>query len=290
MTAVEQLKIPFFLPSLAIINTGTNFAVFRIFARSIGEFLHSYSSTTRAARFTVSEQTIPYTMDGKLTHIVKKYLQSCEDQKPSDETVIDHILSTHTEYQRKTQAVFRKHAVQIIHKVQESLSSGTTSPKKGLKRKKSTSAEESKPSNLKVEPVSPGNMLNSSLHRSYNGAVNKAKALNNAEESNPNSAPSSTRKRKMRKKSKAEEGPGSDNEGAPGGGGGGSSIVERPSARYSDIGGIESVLQEVRQLIEYPLSHPEIYAELGVEPPRGILLHGPPGCGKTLLANAVAGT
>eukprot|EP00935_MAST-01C_sp_MAST-1C-sp1_P000043 g43.t1 len=64
---------------------------------------------------------------------------------------------------------------------------------------------------------------------------------------------------------------------------------ERPTARYSDVGGIDAVLKEVRQLIEYPITHPEIYVHLGVEPPRGILLHGPPGCGKTLLANAVAG-
>ncbi|CAM9898885.1 unnamed protein product [Ectocarpus sp. 4 AP-2014] len=79
-----------------------------------------------------------------------------------------------------------------------------------------------------------------------------------------------------------------------GGGGGGAAaaaglVVERPSARYDDLGGISGILQEVRELIEYPLVHPEVYAHLGIEPPRGILLHGPPGCGKTLLANAIAG-
>ena len=65
--------------------------------------------------------------------------------------------------------------------------------------------------------------------------------------------------------------------------------VERPTARFTDLAGIDAVLQDVRELIEYPLKYPEVYAYLGVEPPRGILLHGPPGCGKTLLANAVAG-
>ncbi|KAF4145062.1 AAA+ lid domain [Phytophthora infestans] len=66
-------------------------------------------------------------------------------------------------------------------------------------------------------------------------------------------------------------------------------VVERPSARYSDVGGIQSILQEVRELIEYPLTHPEVYAHLGVEPPRGVLLHGPPGTGKSMLAHAIAG-
>ncbi|GMG18180.1 unnamed protein product [Phytophthora fragariaefolia] len=66
-------------------------------------------------------------------------------------------------------------------------------------------------------------------------------------------------------------------------------VVERPTTRYSDVGGIHAVLQEVRELIEYPLTHPEVYAHLGVEPPRGVLLHGPPGTGKSMLAHAIAG-
>jgi ribosome biogenesis ATPase len=63
---------------------------------------------------------------------------------------------------------------------------------------------------------------------------------------------------------------------------------EIPGVRYCDLGGVEQCLQDVRELIEYPLMHPEIYAHLGVEPPRGVLLHGPPGSGKTMLASAVA--
>lgn len=66
-------------------------------------------------------------------------------------------------------------------------------------------------------------------------------------------------------------------------------IVPRPNERLSDVGGIESTLQTIRELVEWPLIHKDLYQHLGVDPPRGILLHGPPGCGKTLLAHAVAG-
>ncbi|XP_035670656.1 nuclear valosin-containing protein-like [Branchiostoma floridae] len=64
--------------------------------------------------------------------------------------------------------------------------------------------------------------------------------------------------------------------------------VQKSTVKFADIGGIESCLQEVCKLLIH-LRHPEVYQTLGVTPPRGFLLHGPPGCGKTLLANAIAG-
>ncbi|MEM0043838.1 MAG: proteasome-activating nucleotidase [Sulfolobales archaeon] len=66
-------------------------------------------------------------------------------------------------------------------------------------------------------------------------------------------------------------------------------IEERPSTRYSDIGGLEEQIRELREVVELPLRDPEIFRRLGIEPPKGILLYGPPGVGKTLLARAVAG-
>jgi transitional endoplasmic reticulum ATPase len=64
--------------------------------------------------------------------------------------------------------------------------------------------------------------------------------------------------------------------------------VEVPEVHWDDIGGLENVKQELREVVEWPLKYPNTFKRLGIEPPRGILLFGPPGTGKTLLAKAVA--
>ncbi len=61
-----------------------------------------------------------------------------------------------------------------------------------------------------------------------------------------------------------------------------------PTIAYEDIGGLKNEVQKIREMIELPLKHPELFEKLGIEPPKGVLLHGPPGCGKTLIAKAVA--
>lgn len=61
-----------------------------------------------------------------------------------------------------------------------------------------------------------------------------------------------------------------------------------PIVTYEDIGGLHEEIQRIREMVELPLRHPELFQRLGIEPPRGVFLYGPPGCGKTLLAKGVA--
>ncbi|MFH1952127.1 MAG: AAA family ATPase, partial [Pseudomonadota bacterium] len=62
----------------------------------------------------------------------------------------------------------------------------------------------------------------------------------------------------------------------------------RPRISYEDIGGLGREIRRIREMIELPLKYPQLFERLGIEPPKGVLLHGPPGCGKTLIARAVA--
>jgi len=65
-------------------------------------------------------------------------------------------------------------------------------------------------------------------------------------------------------------------------------FVEIPNVTWDQIGGLEDLKQKLIESVDWPLSHPKIFERMGINPPRGILLYGPPGCGKTLLARAVA--
>ncbi|AGI47037.1 AAA family ATPase, CDC48 subfamily [Thermoplasmatales archaeon BRNA1] len=65
--------------------------------------------------------------------------------------------------------------------------------------------------------------------------------------------------------------------------------MDVPKVSYDDVGGLGDAIRQVREMIELPLKHPELFKRLGVEAPKGVLLHGPPGTGKTMLAKAVAG-
>lgn len=65
-------------------------------------------------------------------------------------------------------------------------------------------------------------------------------------------------------------------------------VDKAPTETYADVGGLEQQIQEIKEAVELPLTHPEIYEDLGVTPPKGVILYGEPGTGKTLLVKAVA--
>jgi len=68
----------------------------------------------------------------------------------------------------------------------------------------------------------------------------------------------------------------------------GTEIIEKPLTTFSDIGGLDEQIKQIRQAIELPFERPEAFREFGIEPPKGVLITGPPGTGKTMLAKAVA--
>ena len=65
-------------------------------------------------------------------------------------------------------------------------------------------------------------------------------------------------------------------------------LEKAPTETYADIGGLDQQITEIKESVELPLTHPEYYEEMGIRPPKGVILYGPPGTGKTLLAKAVA--
>lgn len=65
-------------------------------------------------------------------------------------------------------------------------------------------------------------------------------------------------------------------------------MEEKPDVKYEDIGGLDIQKQEVREAVELPLTQSDLYRQIGIDPPRGVLMFGPPGTGKTMLAKAVA--
>merc|ERR1712130_373403 len=65
-------------------------------------------------------------------------------------------------------------------------------------------------------------------------------------------------------------------------------VVEVPTVTWNDVGGLENVKRELQELVQYPVEHPEKFLKFGMMPSKGVLFYGPPGCGKTLLAKAIA--
>jgi ribosome biogenesis ATPase len=262
--------------------------------------------------------------DSKLVHLVRKFLSFSVDENPNADHIVHCLRTQHREYQRKDLAKLKKQVQKVLKRLNkgddpegEEGGGGKPSSKRALEDA-AEEAYEKKARKHDLErslQLKDSSGLNSNLQARYQrlqqdrddqAAATAAKLLeetiiNAASEGGKKSrssrdlASSKHDKSLKRKKSASSSKRGSSEGGFLAGLGenGGTDFVtqavNRPTERYSDLGGMKDVLQQIRQLVEYPLVRPEVYRHLGVDPPRGVLLRGPPGCGKTHLANAIAG-
>ena len=237
------------------------------------------------------------TIDPKLNHLVRKCLSSSNDEinPPNADQITDLLRKKYREYQRKDVTRLTRQVQTILTNLEE-------------KAEEDDYDKEAKAYDEQRSQAMNG--LNASLTRKYRKLqqdrdAEEEKALQAAEEGDMNDtneaitiedtndaskkrgregasldkraskllSGKSTKKRKSRT-SKLSGGPPE----MPGNNA--STVCEpipRPTERYKDLGGMGDVLTQIRQLVEYPLVRPELYRHLGVDPPRGVLLRGPPG-------------
>ena len=261
---------------------------------------------------TVHPNTNPnnVTVDGKLFHIVKRlWNQVIVNDTSSSSSVSDEskkiklqslVLERHREYRRRNSTWFQFNfdacMTQLLQQQQHN-----------KKRQRDEESEEDEYDQLRqsiMEQSGSGSMLNAGLRDRYkevqrerdNSAStnnNTSHKTNNHQEVLPSiaeDATSVTPKKKKKKKSLSRSASSNSLLITENKGDGLLGWTERPSERYSDLGGMEKIVKEIQELVDVTLLHPEIFHHLGVHPPRGVLLRGPPGCGKTHLANAIAGS
>lgn len=151
-----------------------------------------------------------------------------------------------------------------------------------LRRREEQALEETATVDSDFENLDDKNLMDLPDENSANKSVVALWQANKQEETeveDPSEEPGEKRQKKRHKEAskKASKKQKSKNDYSP------------PKTNLSSLGGLESVVTQLMELVGLPILHPEIYVTTGVEPPRGVLLHGPPGCGKTTIANALAG-
>mmetsp|Transcript_21923 Transcript_21923/g.60963 ORF Transcript_21923/g.60963 Transcript_21923/m.60963 type:complete len:852 (+) Transcript_21923:160-2715(+) len=232
-------------------------------------------------------------IDRKLAHLVKKMVNPNDSCPPNPDYIVTILRTQHREYQRKNMDDLRKQVVVAVDHVLANTSSSSgqqeESPARSNKKRsadqKREMAYEAAVSEQESsrEAAGVGGGLNASLRKNYKQKQDKNEATATTDK------PTAKKRRRAVPKSPAMLAA----SGSFGGDGGEAPAfltpVPRPVERYADLGGMDTTVQEIRQLVEYPLLRPELYRHLGIDPPRGVLLRGPPGTGKSHLANAVAG-
>lgn len=257
--------------------------------------------------------------DAKLLHLVRKLINLSDGASPNSDYIVTILRTQHREYLRKDLQRLRAQVEGIVQQIL----GNDPSTAESRKRKALEDEEYDQEATLNDatrEKLSIGGGLNASLRGRYQQvqksrdviaaeaaavaaaeeaaiAVSEYVFEGNDQDQEPSEASEKTNKGAKkgdkspgikRRSVKSRKSPGSSMLGSSAGGDAAAFLtpVIRPTERYSDLGGMNGVVQQIRQLVEYPLIRPELYLHLGVEPPRGVLLRGPPGTGKTHLAKA----
>ena len=200
------------------------------------------------------------TPNPKLNHILRKLVENQPNEKEiTTELIYNELLIQHKEYKRHNTEQLNSSIEIALRDIQSS-----PNPNKRLREDDIETREEGH------------NLLNSSLRDRYS-------KLNTNKEDSTNSKSKKKKKKKIIKEEVEEE------EVAPPKKSWNIIPTPHPKQRYEDMGGIDTVLSQIREFIEYPLLHSEYFLHLGISPPNGVLFTGPTGCGKTHLAHAIAG-
>ena len=247
------------------------------------------------------------TVDGKLFHIVKRLwnqviVNDTSSSFNSDESkkikLQGLVLERHREYRRRNSTWFQSNFDACM--TQLFLQEQQQQQNNNKKRQREEESDEDEYDQLRqsiMEQSGSGSMLNAGLRDRYKEVQRERNNQNNNnnktnQEVLPSIAEDATTvtPKKKKKKKSLSRSASSNSLLITDKGDGLLGWTERPTERYSDLGGMEKIVKEIQELVDVTLLHPEIFHHLGVHPPRGVLLRGPPGCGKTHLANAIAGS
>jgi len=239
-------------------------------------------------------------VDPKLLHLVNKLTSSLHDTCTTTETkdvdyIVNSLRTQYREYQRKDVAWLKQNVERILLQQHPNNNKNKKRPLLDDDSDAAYDQEAEQHDQQREAATGGGSRLNAGLRDRYRqvqqerdvaAAAAERQAAKESTDAELPQTPKSTKRVKRKKsgiKSSSTLSTTIDDTASF------TTPVPRPTERYSDLGGISDVLQQIRQLIEYPLVRPEVYQHLGVDPPRGVLLRGPPGCGKSHLANAIAG-
>ncbi len=188
----------------------------------------------------------------KLVHLVKKILRENPDWDA--QKIVERLQTQYKEYQRKNAQTLQSSVQSILHNLDQP----------------DDDPEYERAALLNDQQRGSGS-LNESLRSRYQQQQQHHQQQHTPSEDKRKNGdpPESAKKRKKLRRLGSRSEATTD-----------SFLSPRPRERYTDLGGMGHIVQEVRQLVEYPLVRPELYRHLGVEPPRGVLLRGPPGTGR----------